>query len=199
MATALICSTDPVFREHIVRLLTEVGSFTCLTAATVNVARQMALDQLPGLLVMAHDPPEFDAVALTSALRKQLWVPVLFAAQTWSVELSKAAVAAGAAAFVSRFPGAEELSKAVFEAGARLEHDDLLRTKLRETEQRLADRKLIEKAKGLVMERDRISENEAFKRLRSQSMARRISMAILAEELVAENVKPGSPRTPGKQ
>jgi response regulator NasT len=52
---------------------------------------------------------------------------------------------------------------------------------------------VIEKAKGLLMERERVSEDAAFKLMRNQSMTRRISMAQLAEELLKKNVRPGSP------
>jgi len=69
---------------------------------------------------------------------------------------------------------------AIYEARARMEHEDKLRSKLQDLEQHLADRKLIEKAKGLLMEQERISEDAAFRLMRSRSMAYRISMAKLA-------------------
>jgi len=59
-----------------------------------------------------------------------------------------------------------------------------LKERVRELEQRLAERKLIEKAKGVVMLTKQLSEEQAFRMLRSEAMDRRISLAKLAEELL---------------
>ena len=183
-ATVLICSPDPVFRDHLTRLLDAIGGYRSTVSTSPAAALQHALEQPPDLLICSHDPALCDGIALTSSLRGRVWVPVLLAAETWTNELVKAAVTEGVAAFLTRFPAGAELAHALLEARARLEHDDALRTRLRESEQRLSDRKVIEKAKGLLMERERISEDAAFKLMRSQSMTRRISMAQLAEELL---------------
>ncbi|GEM_PF-759027 len=192
-ATVLICATDPVFRSHLERLLHDFGWSQCFSVSCGKDALKLALERLPGLVVVAHEPPELNGIELIAAIMEKLWVPVLFSAPFWTTELSKVAVAAGAATFITRFPTSEELSKAICEADSRLEHDEQLRNRLQESERRLEERKVIEKAKGLLMERERICESEAFKRMRSQSMTRRISMAKLAEELITGSVRQGLP------
>ena len=189
----LICSPDPVFRDHLTRLLAAIGGYYAVWSSSPATAFQSALEQPPDLLICSHDQALCDGLALTRSLRGKVWVPVLLAARTWTPELVKAAVTEGVAAFLTSFPSEAELTHALLEARARLEYEDVLRTKLRESEQRLADRKVIEKAKGLLMERDGISEDKAFKLMRGQSMTRRISMAQLAEELLIKNVPPGLP------
>ncbi|WP_139366799.1 ANTAR domain-containing response regulator [Trichlorobacter thiogenes] len=183
-ATVLICSPDPVFRDHLTRLLAAIGGYRAAVSVSPAAALQSALEQPPDLLICSHEPALCDGITLTTSLRGKVWVPVLLAAKNWTPELVKAAVTAGVAAFLASFPTEPELAHALIEARIRLEHEDLLRTKLRESEQRLADRKVIEKAKGLLMEQERISEDAAFKLMRSQSMTRRVSMAQLAEELL---------------
>lgn len=180
----LICSPDPVFRDHLTRLLDAIGGYRPVLSSSPSVALQHALEQPPDLLICSHDPALCDGLALTASLRGKVWVPVLLAAKDWTPELVKAAVTEGVAAFLASFPTETELTHALLEARARLEYEDLLKTKLRESEQRLADRKVIEKAKGILMEREGISEDAAFKLMRGQSMSRRISMAQLAEELL---------------
>jgi AmiR/NasT family two-component response regulator len=183
-ATVLICSPDPVFRNHLTRLLAAIGGYRAAVSTSPAAALQYALEQPPDLLICSHDPVLCDGLALTASLRGKVWVPVVLAAEIWTPELVKAAVAEGVAAFLTSFPAEAELAHALLEARFRLEHEDVLRTKLRESEQRLSDRKVIEKAKGLLMEREGISEDAAFKLMRSQSMTRRINMAQLAEELL---------------
>lgn len=180
----LICSPDPVFRDHLTRLFAAIGGYRAAVSTSPAAALQCALEQPPDLLICSHEPALCDGITLTTSLRGKVWVPVLLAAKTWTPELVKAAVAEGVAAFLASFPTEAELSHALLEARIRLEHEELLRTKLRESEQHLADRKVIEKAKGLLMEREKISEDAAFKLMRSQSMTRRVSMAQLAEELL---------------
>nr|WP_307726440.1 ANTAR domain-containing protein [Trichlorobacter sp.] len=189
----MICSPDPVSRDHLTRLLAAIGGYRAAVSVSPAAALQCALEQPPDLLICSHEPALCDGLALVASLRGKVWVPVLLAAKTWTPELVKAAVAEGVAAFLTSFPTEAELSHALLEARIRLEHEDLLRTKLRESEQRLADRKVIEKAKGSLMEQERISEDAAFKLMRSQSMTRRISMAQLAEELLKKSGLPGSP------
>lgn len=189
----LICSPDPVFQDHLTRLLETIGGYRVAVTAGPVAALQYALAQPPDLLICSHDPFHCDGIALAETLHGKVWVPVVLAAQPWTQELVKAAVAAGVAAFLTSFPAEAELRHALLEACVRLEYEDRLRSRLRESEQRLADRKVIEKAKGLLMERERISEDAAFKLMRSQSMTRRISMAKLAEELLKKSVLPGLP------
>lgn len=189
----LVCSSDLVFRGHLTRLLTELGSYRTVTAQRATEALGRGLEQPPDLCICFHEPPALDGIGLVTELRRNVWVPVLLAAQNWTPELAKAAVTAGVAAFITSYPAAAELSMALYEARARMEHEDTLRKKLQDVEQRLADRKLLEKAKGLLMEREKISEEAAFKLMRGQSMTRRISMAKLAEELITGSVRPGSP------
>lgn len=186
----LICSTDPVFRDHLIHLLEAIGGYRPVVSVSPSAARQYAVEQPPDLLICNHDPALCDGVALTESLHGKVWVPVLLAARSWTPEMVKAAVAAGVAAFLTNFPVESELVHALFEAHARLEHEDLLRTRLCEAEQRLADRKVIEKAKGLLMEREGVSEDAAFKLMRNQAMTRRISMAKLAEGLLTKTYRP---------
>jgi response regulator NasT len=61
-----------------------------------------------------------------------------------------------------------------------------LRLALQETRIALKERKQIEQAKGLVMLSEGLSEEQAYRRMRSQAMGRRISMARLAEEILRQ-------------
>lgn len=192
-ATVLICTPDSVLREHLTRLVTELNAGCALLAENTMVAERLALQELPGLVICGHDPQKNDGLALVAALRGKVWLPVILAAPHWDAALVKAASAVGVAAFLTSYPTQAELAKALLEAPVRFEQEELLRSQLKDLEQRLADRKLIEKAKGLLMEREQLSEDAAFKKMRGQSMMRRISMAKLAEELITHLLRPDLP------
>jgi AmiR/NasT family two-component response regulator len=192
-ATALLCSHDPVFLEHLTRLFEVIGGYRLNISSGPAAALRCALEQPPDLLICSHDSALCDGIALTEMLHGKVWVPVLLAVRAWTPELAKAAVTAGVAAFLTIYPTQAELSMAMLEASERMGREDELRKKLKDVEQRLLERKLIEKAKGLLMEREKISEDAAFKLMRSQAMTRRVSMAQLAEGVLAKNVRPDSP------
>jgi AmiR/NasT family two-component response regulator len=192
-ATVLICSNDAVFRGHLTRLLGEICPCRVTATQCPAEAVKIAAAQPPDLFICFHEPPAVDGVELVSELRKKVWVPVLLAARDWSLELVKAAVAAGTAAFLNSFPGQTELAMALYEAKARVDHEDELRRKLQDVEQRLADRKLIEKAKGLLMEQQQLSEDAAFRLMRNLAMTRRITMAKVAEGVITKIGRPDLP------
>lgn len=189
----LLCADDALFCDRLTGLLATLGScWNVITTDPAGALRQ-ALEQQPALLICNHEPPAMDGIGLVSALRSKMEVPVLLAARSWSAELVKAAVAAGTAAFLTSDPTQAELSMALFEAQARMEYEEQQGRKLRDVEQRLADRKLIEKAKGILMEQQKISEDAAFRLMRSRAMSSRVSMAQLAEELLTKSGQPGWP------
>jgi response regulator NasT len=69
-------------------------------------------------------------------------------------------------------------------AYARFELDQQLRAELDATKVKLAERKTVERAKGLLMEARGISEEEAFKRLRTMAMERGIKLADAAQRVI---------------
>ncbi|WP_434658668.1 ANTAR domain-containing response regulator [Chromobacterium violaceum] len=69
-------------------------------------------------------------------------------------------------------------------ARVKFEEDARLKRKLAEMEQRLADRKLIERAKGILMRRRQLDEEEAYALLRSQAMKSGLRLAELSRQLI---------------
>ena len=191
--TVLVCIQAAVVKNHLLRLLGEIGGYCMVTAADSAEALKHALEHAPDLLVCSHELSVMDGLALAQSLRGKVRVPVLLTTHAWSPELVKAAVDAGVAAFLTNYPTQAELSLAMLQAKDRLIHEEVLGKRVQELEQQLSDRKLIEKAKGLLMERERISEDAAFRMMRNLAMTRRISISVLAHELLTKNCRQGSP------
>jgi response regulator NasT len=145
---------------------------------------ETAREQLPDSILVVHDPPASDGRALAGQIQGNYTCPLVLAAGHWDRELAKAATSAGYAAFLG-IP-ATGISLALVLLQAEAGHNELryLKDRVAELEQRLAERKLVEKAKGMVMLQQQLSEEQAFRALRSEAMHRRISLARLAEELL---------------
>lgn len=69
-------------------------------------------------------------------------------------------------------------------AMARFEHEERLRTELAQARSQLSERKVIERAKGILMKRQAIGEEEAYARLRKTAMDKGLKLAEVAQRIV---------------
>lgn len=99
-------------------------------------------------------------------------------------EKMHAAIEAGVSAYVVAGLSAERVKAVLDVAIARFEVDQKLRHELLETKSRLAERKVIERAKGLLMERHQCSEDEAYRKLRRLAMDKNLKLSELAQRIL---------------
>jgi len=144
-----------------------------------------ALEQLPDSILMLHTPMDARELYLAGQLRNKLDCTLILAADNWNEELAKAAANAGYDAFLSTPATPDSVHLSLLQAEAGRMRTVQLRRQVAELEQRLTERKLIERAKGLLMTRKLLNEEQAFRTMRSEAMRRRISLVQLAEELLA--------------
>ena len=96
----------------------------------------------------------------------------------------RAAIAAGVTAYVVAGLAPERVKPVLDVALARFEHEELLRRELAEARTQLADRKVVDRAKGLLMQRHQIGEPEAYARIRKAAMDKGLKMADIAQRIV---------------
>jgi AmiR/NasT family two-component response regulator len=159
------------------------------TVVLVRVSASETLDDLnrarPDVAIVAPQPL-WHGGALLLRLRDQASCPVVLLAQTPSRRLLDEALEAGVMGCLIEPVRAVQLASTLDLAVARFREMQGLR-------QALADRKVIEKAKGLLMSREGLTEDEAFRRLRRSSMDTQRSLAdtaraVLSAEVVAASV-----------
>jgi len=95
-----------------------------------------------------------------------------------------AAIAAGVTAYVVDGLAPERIKPVLDVALARFQHEEALRRELADARTQLSDRKLIDRAKGLLMSRQQLSEDEAYARLRKTAMDRGLRVAEVAQRLI---------------
>ncbi len=95
-----------------------------------------------------------------------------------------AAIAAGVSAYVVAGLASERIKPVLDVAMARFRHEQALRRELDDARTQLSDRKLIERAKGLLMSRQGLGEDEAYARLRKTAMDRGLRVAEVAQRLL---------------
>jgi two-component system, response regulator / RNA-binding antiterminator len=96
----------------------------------------------------------------------------------------RGAIAAGVTAYVVAGLAPDRVKPVLEVALARFEHEEAMRRELAEARNQLADRKVVERAKGLLMQRHQIAEPEAYARLRKAAMDKGLKMSEVAQRIV---------------
>tara|TARA_R110002111_G_scaffold32765_5_gene65895 strand:- start:173 stop:529 length:357 start_codon:yes stop_codon:yes gene_type:complete len=118
-------------------------------------------------------------------------MPVAVFVETEQDDLARRAIRAGASGYIVKGLAADRVATVVDVAIERFRLTDALLKELSRSKSDLESRKLIEKAKGLLMEQRGLSEHAAYEALRKMAMARGKPMREIAETIVAiSNILP---------
>lgn len=155
-----------------------------LGAVPCNMLVQEALRQSPDALVCWAPRLEqalFDALALLRATRA---LPVLAFTQDASAESLERALDAGVQAWVVQAYAPQRLRPLLQLAQARFRREQGARAALDELQQRFEERKLVDRAKGLLMLARQVPEDEAFRLLRASAMHAQLRVGQVAQQLI---------------
>ncbi|MBI5642042.1 MAG: response regulator [Deltaproteobacteria bacterium] len=147
-------------------------------------AVELCRTKSPDLIIMDVKMPVKDGIDAAAEINRLFPVPVVLLTASDDEETIRRAAEAGVMAYLLKPVRQEELLPAIEMAVSRFEEFKMLRQENAELKDTLKSRKLIEKAKGLLMEREKLSESEAFTRIRKISMDKRKSMTEIAEVLI---------------
>lgn len=95
-----------------------------------------------------------------------------------------AAIAAGVTAYVVSGLAPERVKSVLDVAMARFRHEESMRRELADARTQLSDRKLVERAKGILMSRQGLSEDQAYVKLRKSAMDRGVKIADIAQRII---------------
>jgi response regulator NasT len=96
----------------------------------------------------------------------------------------KAAIAAGVTAYVVAGLASDRVKPVLDVAMARFQHEEDMRRELADARTELSDRKLIDRAKGLLISRHGLSEEDAYARLRKTAMDKGMKLVDVAQRLI---------------
>jgi response regulator NasT len=141
--------------------------------------------QQPDVVIVDVDSPSRDTLEQLALLHHHAPRPVVVFSGDGDEQLIRAAVGAGVTAYVVDGLAAARLAPIIQVALARFEQQSDMRKRLDEVQQQLHDRKLIDRAKGLLMEKRGMSEAEAYAALRQQAMKHGSKLADVARQIIA--------------
>ncbi|HEY6009230.1 MAG TPA: response regulator [Geobacteraceae bacterium] len=188
LRTVLICDDEPIIRMSLKSRLKELGFDEILECSDGESAVTMALARIPDIAILDIAMPKKDGVTAAQEIRKKLKIPIIFLTAAFDAETLKKARAAGIAAILTKPLRDQELWPAIELAFAHADELELLKEQVEDLKENIENRKVIEKAKGILMQRHGLSEPEAFRRMQKLAMDKRKSMRQIAEAiLLTEN------------
>jgi response regulator NasT len=110
--------------------------------------------------------------------------PIVLFTDDQSESSVEAAMAAGVSAYIVAGLQAERVKPVLDVALARFRRERKLLEELSDTRQKLAERKVVERAKGLLMARHKLSEDQAYQKLRSMAMNKNLKLAEIAQRIL---------------
>lgn len=142
-------------------------------------------EQRPDIVIIDTESPSRDTLEQLAVMNATAPRPVLMFSHDADQQLIRAAVGAGVSAYLIEGLSAERLAPILEVALARFSHDEQLRQRLAEVESELAERKLIDRAKRMLMDRRKLSEQDAYATLRRSAMDQGIRIVEAARRLLA--------------
>ena len=182
--TILICDDEPVIRMNLKAMLKEIGFDDVLECGDGKRAVEMALASFPDLAVLDVTMPEMDGLTAASEIRKKLKIPMMLLTNAHDAQTAKRAAECGIAAFLTKPLRQQDLIPAIELALAHTDEVEGLKEKIEDLKETIENRKMIEKAKGLLMERDRLSEADAYRTMQKMAMDKRKSLRQVADVIL---------------
>ena len=181
----LVAEDETIIRLDLRDLLERAGFEVCAEARDGEEAVELARSEHPDLAIMDVKMPRMDGIEAARRILDERPIPIVMLTAYGQDELVSRAVEAGVFGYLVKPFREQDLLPAIRTARARHEELAALREQTDSLAEALAARKSIERAKGLLMERESLTEQEAFARLRKASQVSGRPMQVVAEAVVA--------------
>jgi response regulator NasT len=181
----LIAEDETLIRLDLRAMLESAGFDVCAEARDGEEAVALAASKRPDLAVLDVKMPELDGIEAARRILDENPIPIVMLTAYGQDELVSRAVEAGVFGYLVKPFREADLLPAIKTARAR--HDELvaLREEAESLAEALAARKSIERAKGLLMAKEGLTEQEAFERLRRASQLAGRPLKVVADALIA--------------
>jgi two-component system, response regulator PdtaR len=181
----LIAEDETIIRLDLRELLERAGFEVCAEAKDGLEAVELARSEEPDLAVLDVKMPRLDGIEAARRILDERPIPIVMLTAYGQDELVSRAVEAGVFGYLVKPFRETDLLPAI--AAARARHEELatLREEAESLAEALAARKSIERAKGLLMAKEGLTEHEAFERLRRASQLAGRPLKVVADALIA--------------
>lgn len=181
----LIAEDESIIRMDIKMMLEDHGYEVVAEAGDGDRAIELAFIHKPDLILMDIKMPKINGLQASQIIGKQLDLPILIITAYSQKEFIEKAQQDNVVGYLVKPIAESNLIPAVEIALHQSSKVKRLKEEIKEAQREVEKRKLIERAKGLLMETEQLTEQEAFKVMRDSSMSRQMTMESVAKEIIA--------------
>ncbi|MBX7135588.1 MAG: response regulator [Fimbriimonadaceae bacterium] len=180
----LIADDDPIIRLDLKQMLQNLGYEVVAEAGDGQEAVDLARDTHPDVCVLDVKMPVLDGIDAATQLGEEGIAPAILLTAYSDRELIDRARDAGVFGYLVKPFKPSDLPPAIEVARSRYEQNVQLSNEVQDLTEKLEARKLVDRAKGILMETLGVNEAEAYRRIQLESMNRRKSMREVAEAVI---------------
>lgn len=169
-------------------VLDQLESANCRVVAAVGPdddLLRVVREHAPDVVIIDIDSPSRDTLESLRCVQSSLPHPMVMFSQDDQGQTIRSAVEAGVCAYIVDGISAKRVRPIIEAAMARFERYRDLESELQRTRLQLADRKLVERAKGILMSQKGIAEEEAYQLMRKAAMDRNRKISDIADGIIA--------------
>lgn len=181
----LLAEDEALIRLDLAEMLTEAGYEVVGQASNGEEAVSLAESLRPDLIIMDVKMPVMDGLTAAETIGEQRICPVIMLTAFSQKELVERARDAGVMAYIVKPFTVSDVTPAIEVATSRWAELKALESEVADLGERLETRKAVEKAKGVLMKKLKITEAEAFRWIQKTAMDRRLGMREVADAVVA--------------
>ncbi len=164
--------------------LTALGHQVIAEASTGEEAVALAESRQPDLAILDIKMPRMDGIEVAERITQMRPIPIILLTAYSEAQLVERAAQANISAYLMKPVSEEDLLPAITLALTRFKQFQSLHQEVADLREALEARRVIEKAKGILMRRLNLTEEEAFRRLQRQSQESNRKLAQVAEAIV---------------
>ena len=181
----LLAEDEALIRLDLAEMLTDAGYEVVGQASNGEEAVSLAESLQPDLIIMDVKMPVMDGLQAAETIGEKRICPVIMLTAFSQKELVERARDAGVMAYIVKPFTVSDVTPAIEVATSRWAELKALESEVADLGERLETRKAVEKAKGVLMKKLKISEAEAFRWIQKTAMDRRLGMREVADAVVA--------------
>jgi two-component system, response regulator PdtaR len=181
----LVAEDEALIRLDLAEMLGEAGYDVVGQASNGEQAVEMARELEPDLVIMDVKMPVMDGITAAEEIGAAKICPVVMLTAFSQTELVERARDAGVMAYIVKPFTAADLSPAIDIARSRWTEMKALESEIADLGERLETRKQVDRAKGILMKKLKISEADAFRWIQKTAMDRRLGMKEVADAVIS--------------
>jgi two-component system, response regulator PdtaR len=188
----LIADDDPIIRLDLKQMLENLEYEVVGEAGDGQQAIELSRETKPDVCILDVKMPVMDGIEAVKTISEEGIAPAILLTAYSDHELVNRAKEAGVFAYLVKPFKPSDLPPAIEIARSRYEQNMHLTNEVGSLSERLEARKLVDRAKGILMDQHQLSETEAYRRIQQQSMNLRKSMREVAEAIILANSVTGA-------